>query len=67
MRGNPQTASLRLRTAAPSRRWTAWLEQTHENRRRARLERAEVIARLQADERRARRTGEYTPRLRPWL
>jgi hypothetical protein len=67
MRGNPQAASLRLRAAVPARRWSAWLEQAQETRRRARLERAEVIARLQADERRARRSGGHSPKLRPWL
>ena len=48
MRGNPQAASLRLRAAAPGRRWPAWLEQAQESRRRTRLERAEVIMRLEA-------------------
>jgi hypothetical protein len=67
MRGNPQAASLRLRAAAPARRWSAWLEQAQENRRRARLEQAEVIVRLLADDRRARRSGEHVPKLRPWL
>ena len=67
MRGNPQAASLRLRVAAPGRRWSAWLEQAQENRRRARLETAEVIARLQGDERRARRAGQQSPKPRPWL
>jgi hypothetical protein len=67
MRGNPQAESLRLRAAVPARRWSAWLEQVQDKRRRAQLERAEVIARLQADERRARRAGEYVPQLRRWL
>ena len=67
MRGNPQATSLRLRAAAPGGRWSAWLAQAQENRRRARLEQAEVIVRVQEDERRARRGGRYSPKLRPWL
>ncbi len=67
MRGNPQAASLRLRAVAPGRRWSAWLVQAQKSRRRARLEQGEVITRLEADERCVRRSGEYTPRLRPWL
>lgn len=67
MRGNPQAASLRLRAGAPARRWSAWLEQAQEKRRRGRLERAEIVARVQEDERRGRRAGEYAPKLRPWL
>lgn len=66
MRGNPQVASLRPRAVAPARRWSAWLAQAQENRRTARLERVEVIARVQADARRARQRGEYRPELRPW-
>ena len=67
MRGNPQAASLRLRAAVPGRRWSTRLEQAQETRRRARMERAEAIARLQADERRARQAGAYVTKLRPWL
>jgi len=63
MRGNPQAVSLRLR-AAPTRRCPVWLERAQENRRRAQLEHAEVIVRLQADERQARRSGEHRDRRR---
>jgi len=36
-------------------------------RRWALLEQLETIARLEDEARRARRSGEYAPRLRPWL
>ena len=64
MRGQPQAASTRLPAALPSRRWSAWLEQTKERRRRLRAERLETIERLQSEERQARRSGEHTPNLR---
>jgi hypothetical protein len=43
----------------PGRRWSTWFQQTKERRRRFRQERIETIARMQAEERRARGTGEY--------
>lgn len=61
MRGQSQAATTRLRTPLPGRRWSTWLEQTKERRRRLRQERIETIARLQAEERRARGKGEYAP------
>ena len=64
MRGQPQAASARLLTAMPGRRWATWLEQTRERRSRLRAERLEVMARLDAEERSARRTGEHAPDLR---
>jgi hypothetical protein len=59
MRGDPQAASARLPGRVPARAWSAWLEQTKETRRRRREERLEVIVRMQAEERRARRSGRY--------
>ena len=67
MRGNSQTASARLRATTPARRTSAWLIRAQAKRRWALLEQLETIARLEAEERRARRSGAYAPRLRPWL
>ena len=64
MRGQPQAASARLPAALPGRRWSTWLEETSQRRRRAREARFETIERLGAEQRRARRTGEYAPDLR---
>ncbi|MBV8945492.1 MAG: hypothetical protein JOZ95_08730 [Solirubrobacterales bacterium] len=64
MRGQPQAASARLPAALPRRRWSTWLEQTSEKRRRAREERLETIQRLEAEQRHSRRTGDYAPDLR---
>ena len=62
MRGDPQAASARLPSVMPARdRWVR-LERIKERRRQRREERLEVIVRLQAEERRARRTGAYGPR-----
>jgi hypothetical protein len=67
MRGNSQAASARLRAIAPARRRSAWLVRAQAKRRWAMLEQLETIARLEAEARRARQKGEYTPKLRPWL
>jgi hypothetical protein len=64
MRGQPQAASTRLPAALPGRRWSAWLEQTKDRRRRLRAERLETIVRLQSEQRRTQRSGEYRPNLR---
>jgi hypothetical protein len=64
MRGQPQAASTRLPAALPGRRWSAWLEQTKERRRRLHAERLETIEWLQSEERRTRRWGEHAPNLR---
>ncbi len=64
MRGQSQAASTRLPAILPGRRWSTWLEQTSERRHRAREERLETIERLEAEQRRARRTGEYARDLR---
>jgi hypothetical protein len=67
MRGNSQAASTRLRAEAPVRRWSAWLTRAQEQRRRARLEELITTERLQSEARRARQSGAYAPKLRPWL
>ncbi len=67
MRGNSQAASARLRVTTPARRRSTWLARARAKRRWALLEQLETIARLEAEERRARRSGEYVPKLRPWL
>ncbi len=68
MRGNSQTASARLRANTPARRQPmAWLVRAQAKRRWAMMERLETIARLEAEARRARRSGQYAPKLRPWL
>jgi hypothetical protein len=69
MRGQLRAAGtpLRLPAALPGRRWSAWLEQTKQTRRRLRAERLETIARLQAEERQTRRSGEHAPNLRRLL
>jgi hypothetical protein len=67
MRGNSQVASARLRADTPTGRWSAWLASTRAEWRRARLERLEIIERLEAETRRARQSGKCTPKLRPWL
>ena len=67
MRGQSQAASARLLAAVPSRRWSTLLEETSQRRRRRRQERLEVIVRLDAEQRRGRRSGGYTPDFRhPW-
>jgi hypothetical protein len=66
MRGNPQAASARLLAVVPRPRWSARLEQAREGRIRARQERLEVIARLNEQARRARRSGEYVSDLWPY-
>jgi len=66
MRGNSQTASARLRAITPARRRSPWLVRAQAKRRWALLEQLETIARLEAEARRSRRSGEYRPELRPW-
>ena len=67
MRGNSQTASARLRATTPARRRSTWLMRAQAKRRWALLEQLETIARLEDEARRSRRSGEYSPKLRPWL
>ena len=64
MRGNPQAASARLPSAMPGRRWSTWLEDIRQKRRRAAFERLELIERLAFERRRAARSGGHTPDLR---
>jgi hypothetical protein len=65
MRGDPK-ASTRLLASGPGRRWSAWRVHTKRRKLALRNEQLEVIERLGAEERRARRTGEYTPDIRRW-
>lgn len=67
MRGNSQAARARLRATTPARRESTWLARAQAKRRWAMLERLETIARLEADARRKQRSGEHSPKLRPWL
>jgi hypothetical protein len=67
MRGNSQAASARLRAMTPARRQPTWLARAQAKRRWAMIERLETIARLEAEQRRRRQSGEYGPKLRPWL
>jgi hypothetical protein len=67
MRGNSQAASTRLRATTPARRRSTWLIRAQAKRRWALLERLETIARMEDEARRARRSGEYITKLRPWL
>jgi len=53
MRGDPQAASARLQSAVPAGRWSARLEQVKQWRRERRLERAEMIVRMEAEPRSA--------------
>jgi hypothetical protein len=64
MRGNPQAAYGRLLTVLPGGRQAALRERTAPKQRRDRGEELEVIERLDAQERRERRKGEYAPNLR---
>jgi hypothetical protein len=57
MRGDPQAASARLQSAVPARRWSARVEQVKQRRRERRLERAELIVRLGAEEPRRQRAS----------
>ncbi|MGP0035167.1 MAG: hypothetical protein ACLP4R_11420 [Solirubrobacteraceae bacterium] len=57
MRGDPQAVSARLRAVVPARRWSARVEQVKQRRRERRLERAEMIVRLGAEEPRPQRAS----------
>lgn len=67
MRGDPQVARTRVPLVVPARTWSARLEQIKQRRRQRREEQVEVVARLAAEDRRARRTGTYTPQARRML
>ena len=64
MRGDLQAASARSLPRAPRRRWSQWISALRRDHRQARLRRIELIERLTAEQRRARRTGEYNPAAR---
>jgi hypothetical protein len=59
MRGEPQVGGARLPAALPGRRWSSRPRPTGRKPRVTRKERIETIARLQAEERAARRSGQY--------
>jgi hypothetical protein len=50
----------------PRGRTSTWLEPTRQRRQARRDEQLETIERLDAEARRARRTGEYTADIRRW-
>ena len=59
MRGEPQVGSARLPAVLPGRRTSLWSRSAGRRPRVTREERLEIIARLQAEERAARRSGQY--------
>ena len=59
MRGDPQAAGARLLAVLPGRRWSAWSAPIERKPRVTAEERIEIIARLEAEERAARRSGRY--------
>ena len=64
MRGDLTAAGQRSLPRAPRRHWSEWIRSLRRRRREARLRRLEVIERLAAEQRHARRTGEHKPTLR---
>jgi hypothetical protein len=63
MRGDLQAAGLGSLPRAPRRRWSQWIGTLRRNRRQAQLRRLEVIERMAAEQRQARRRGEHNPAL----
>ena len=59
MRGDPQAAGARLLAVLPGRRWSSPAAPIQRKPRVTAEERVETIARLQAEERAARRSGRY--------
>ncbi|HUA03422.1 MAG TPA: hypothetical protein VMB27_05925 [Solirubrobacteraceae bacterium] len=59
MRGEPQVGGARLPAVLPGRRWSLRLRPVGRRPRLTPEERIEVIARMQAEERAARRSGRY--------
>jgi len=59
MRGDPQAAGARLLAVLPGRRWSSWSAPIERKPRVTAQERAETIARLESEERAARRSGRY--------
>lgn len=59
MRGESQAGEARLPAALPRRRWPSWSLPARRKPRLTREERLETIARLQAEERSARRKSRY--------
>lgn len=70
MRGDSRAIGARPMAAAPGRRWPAWINRMKRSERMSLQEQLEVMERLSHEERRARRTGEFTPeigRQRRWF
>ena len=59
MSGDPQVGGVRLPAVLPGRRWSLRSRRVGRRPRVTAEERIEVIARLQAEERAARRSGRY--------
>ena len=59
MRGQSQVGGARLPAVLPGRRWSLRSRPAGRKPRLTRKERLEIIARLQAEERTARRSGRY--------
>jgi len=59
MRGEPRAAGARPLAALPGWRWSSWSAPIRRKPRVTAEERIEIIARLQAEERAARRSGRY--------
>jgi hypothetical protein len=59
MRGDPQAAGARLLAVLPGRRWSSPAATIQRKPRATAEQRVETIARLQAEERAARRSGRY--------
>lgn len=64
MRGDPQAVSSRLLAVLPGRRWSSRPASVSRTPRVTPEERIETIARLQAEERAARRSGRYVSEAR---
>jgi hypothetical protein len=61
MTGEPQASAARLMPAVRRRRWSAWIAEVKQRRKRAGEDRLEVLERMERLERTARRAGEYLP------
>jgi len=69
MRGESQATSIRSWPLVSRQSWSSWITEARGRRHALRTERLETIARLEAEQRRAQRSGEYLPAViqgRPW-
>ncbi len=70
MRGESPATSVRSLPLGRSRTWSSWITEVRQRRQSNKQHRLETAERLARQERRARRSGEYTPTLdsaRPWF